>query len=412
MTPGGSSGPGARGPGARAGRRPHFAVILSITVTGIMAHVLITPALPEIAEEMDVPAARLGLLVAAATAPGIVLAPVMGVLADRFGRREVVVPCLVTFGLAGGAGSLAGSFAVLVGLRLAQGVAAAGLVNLAVVVITDHWHGVERGRRIGHNMAALTTAVVVLPPLGGALTSLGGWRATFLPYWLAPAAALAAAVGLPPSGRAEGSLGQQLVAARRALRSRAVLGPMLLGLVVFMLIFGLFLTAVPVYLSDRFGLGGAGRGLVMSLPAVTATVGALSLGRLKTRSGVRTVVTSGLVLYAVGFALVALVPSLVAVCAGALLYGLGDGLSIAALQDAVAGEAPEDSRGAVVATWMSFARAGQTAGPVLAGTGLDTIGARATFAMGAAVAALASCAPRFLVQSREPSGILAPGPRR
>lgn len=386
-------------------------MILSITVIGIMAHVLITPALPDIGEDLGVSAARLGLLVAAGTAPGIFLAPVMGVLSDRFGRRQVVVPCLVAFGVTGGLGALAPSFAVLVALRLLQGVASAGLVNLAVVIITDHWEGTERARKIGHNVAALTASIVVLPPLGGVLTSVGGWRATFLPYWLALASAGVVATRLPPSRRREGSLGAQLEAARQALRSVAVLGPMLLGLVVFMLIFGLFLTVVPVYLSQAFGVGGGGRGLVMSLPALTATLGAMSLGRLKARLGVRALVTSGLVLFAVGFGLVALVPVLGAVCAGALLYGMGDGLIIATLQDAVAGEAPEDSRGAVVATWMSFARTGQTVGPVLGGAGLATIGARATFAAGAIVAALTSAAPRFLMRSRPaPTGILAPGP--
>lgn len=391
------------------GRRPPFSAVVSITVTGIMAHVLITPALPDIAADLGFPTGRLGLLVAAGTAPGIFLAPVMGVLADRFGRRQVVVPCLLAFGLSGGAGSFAPSFGWLVALRLLQGVASAGLVNLAVVIITDHWEGLERARKIGQNVAALTASVVVLPPLGGVLTSVGGWRATFTPYWLAVVTAAVVSSRLPRSTRREGSVHQQLAAARVALRSFAVVGPMLLGLVVFVLIFGVFLTLVPVYLSESFQLSGAGRGLVMSLPALTATAGAMSLGRLKARFGARPLVAAGLVLFALGFGLIALVPLLWAVCLGALLYGMGDGLVIAPLQDAVAGGAPEESRGAVVATWMSFARTGQTIGPVLAGAGLSAVGARATVATGATVAALAVVAPRFLFRTRSApgAGILA-----
>lgn len=411
MTPGGSSGAGALsqeasreaargGPGGdgRRGRTAApFVAVVCITVTGIMAHVLITPALPDIGEDLDVASTRLGLLVAAGTAPGIVLAPAMGMLSDRFGRRQVVVPCLVLFGVAGGGGCFAPGFEALVALRLLQGVASAGLVNLAVVIITDHWEGRERAGKIGQNAAALTASIVVLPPVGGLLTSWGGWRATFAPYWLALAAAGLVAYRLPSSRPREEPVTQQLRAAGRAVRSVSVLAPMALGTVAFVLIFGLFLTLVPLYLSESFGVGGAGRGLVMSLPAVTATVGALSLGRVRGRLGARPLVAAGLVLFALGFGLMALVPTLAAVCAGALLYGLGDGLVIATLLDVVAEGAPEDSRGAVVATWMSFARTGQTAGPVLAGAGSAAVGARVAFAAGAAVAALAAFAAPHLL---------------
>ena len=389
-------------------RRPPFVLILAITVTGIMSNVLITPALPDIIEDLGVPTARAGLLLAAATAPGIVLAPVMGLLADRFGRREVVVPCLMLFGVSGGLSSFAPSFEALLGLRVLQGVGSAGLINLAVVLITDHWDGLERARRIGRNTAALTAAIVVLPALGGFLTSLGGWRATFIPYWLGVATGAVILTRLPPWVRREETLREQMRLSHHAVWSWAVLGPVVLGSAVFVLIFGLILTAAPLYLSDAFGLAPAARGLVLALPALTSTVAALGLGRLRARLGVGVLVMSGLVFFTLGFALVALVPALWAVCAGALLFGLGDGLLIATLQDTVAGQAPTESRGAVVATWLSFARAGQTAGPVLAGGGLETIGARATFGAGALVSGVLVLAQRPLLSGmRDPNRVLA-----
>src|SRR5439155_14166545 len=87
--------------------RPPFGLIVSITVTGIMANTLITPAVPDIRDAFGVGTAAAGLLLAAATAPGIALAPVLGLLADRYGRREVVVPCLALFGVAGGLSAFA-----------------------------------------------------------------------------------------------------------------------------------------------------------------------------------------------------------------------------------------------------------------------------------------------------------------
>jgi MFS family permease len=110
------------------------------------------------------------------------MAPIIGVLADRLGRRAVLIPCLVGFGAFGVLSGLAPTFESLLALRFAQGIGAAGLINLAVVIISDHWDGVERARLIGKNAAVLTISLAIVPPIGGGLTELGGWRLSFGPY--------------------------------------------------------------------------------------------------------------------------------------------------------------------------------------------------------------------------------------
>ena len=68
-------------------------------------------------------------------------------------------------------------------------------------------------------------------------------------------------------------------------------------------------------------------------------------------------------------------------------YGLAEGSSIPTVQDFVTGAAPDDSRGAVVAVFVSAVRAGQTAGPLLAGLVIATVGTSATFVAAAVIAA-------------------------
>src|SRR5688500_1007885 len=150
--PDGSSGPGASRP-----KRPPFGLILSITITGIVGSTIVSPVTPDIVAELGGGDRAIGFLVAAVAAPGIILAPIIGVLADRYGRREVVVPCLAIFGIAGGLAALAPSLEVLIALRLLQGIGSAGLINLAVTIIGDHWEGVERAKKIGQNAAVLTS---------------------------------------------------------------------------------------------------------------------------------------------------------------------------------------------------------------------------------------------------------------
>ncbi len=352
-----------------------------------MANTLIAPAIPDILLDLQVSAGSAGLIVAAATLPGVVVAPVIGLLADRYGRREVLVPCLVVFGLFGGLASFSPSFSTLLACRLVQGVGSAGLINLAVVIIADHWDGPDRARVIGQNSAVLTISLAVLPPLGGALTDFAGWRATFVPYWIGLVAAAGAGVALRRSPRREVRIAEQVREALGYLGSATVLVAMGSGVVLFVLIFGLILTALPLYLAGEFGLGATSRGLVLGLPALTATAGALALGRLTARFGSRRLVLTGSAVLAVAFTVIAQAPVLAVVVAGTLLYGFGEGAAIPSLQSIVAGAAPSSSRGSVVAMWVGGVRAGQTAGPLLAGAVVGGPGAPVAFLLGAGLAA-------------------------
>jgi ACDE family multidrug resistance protein len=381
MSPGGSSGRVAP-----ARPRPPLALVYSLTVTGVLANTLVAPVVPDILHDLGVAQSSAGLVLAAATLPGIVLAPVIGVLADRYGRRAVLIPCLVVFGIGGVANAFASSFGTLLALRFLQGIGGAGLVNLAVVLIGDHWSGVERARVIGHNAAALTLALAVLPPLGGGLADVAGWEAVFLLYGVAFVTAVGVARLVPPTPRRDSTMREQLRQAAPYLRSGHMIGVVVMGILAFVLIFGLFLTVLPLYLENRFGLDAGGRGLVLAAPAVTSTVAAFFLGALRARLRRGVLLRASIALFVVSFVAIWGVASLPVLVGAALVYGLGEGVLISLLQDEAAGAAPTASRGAVVAVWVGGARAGQTIGPLLAGVGLDTIGARGTFAAGAAVA--------------------------
>ena len=394
---------------------PPLPLIFSITITGILANTLVGPAIPDILEAFDQPDSRAGFFVAAGTLPGIVMAPVIGVLADRFGRRAVLVPCLVAFGVFGLASALAPSFPILLGLRLLQGLGSAGLINLAVVIIGDHWTGLDRARLVGQNAAVLTLSLAVFPPLGGLLTELGGWRLSFAPYGVGLATAVLIYRRLDanrPLGRV--TLRDQLGGASTAIRHRDVLGSISIGVVIFMLIFGLFLTAMPVHLEREFGLGAGQRGLVIAAPALTSTITALRLGWLRAHFGVVNLLAGAAVLFTVAFACIGVAPTLPLLLAGTMLYGLGEGVFIPTLQDVVAGASSAAQRGAVVAVWVGAARAGQTIGPLAASATYGAVGTGTTFVVGGALAAglvVVEMIGRFGDESTEADAVVpvAPG---
>jgi MFS transporter, ACDE family, multidrug resistance protein len=181
------------------------------------------------------------------------------------------------------------------------------------------------------------------------------------------------------------------------LRDPLVMSSVVYGFVVFVLIFGLFLTVLPILLETDLGLSAGPRGLILTASGLASTTVALNLGRLRRRLGAGRLLVGGSMLFVAGFSLVGLAASVVVVLVGVALYGLGEGMSIPTLQDLVAGAGPDASRGAVVAVWVSAVRLGQFLGSLVAAGALAVLSESAIFLAAGAFTALVA-----LVLSRSP----------
>lgn len=360
--------------------------IAALTITGITTNTLLGPAIPELLDEFGAPDGAAGFVIAAGSVPGIVIAPLIGFLADRFGRREVIVPCLVLFGVAGGLDGLAPSLGWLIALRAFQGAGSAGLINLAVTVIGDNWSGSARATMIGRNSALLTTSIAVLPFVGGVLVELGGWRLVFAVYPVGLLTAAAVWRLLPRGERRDVDVAAQFADVRPALVKPAYVATALATIVSFALIFSFLLTILPVFVDRVLGLPPTLRGVVLGLPAIGSTTGALLTGRLTSRFGRRRMLVASAVLYAAGLLVLAGVPTLPGVVLGVVVFGLGEGLSIPSLQDAAAGSGTDEQRGTLVAVQVGMARTGQSVGPLALAPLVGPIGYAATYVIGAVLA--------------------------
>lgn len=254
----------------------------ALTLVGITSNALVTPALPNVLAEFSASEATSGFIVASGSVAGIFVAPIVGIAADRIGRRPVIVACLCMFGIFGTAVALAPTLPLLIVARFLQGVGSAGLLNLAVVLIGDVTSGDRRTKLIGRNSAVLTTGLAVLPLISGGVTQLFDWRVTFTLYSAAlPLALVGWFVITPtPSVRID-SVADQLRGAIDAVRHPVNLASIVGATLVFIGIYGLFLTVLPLHLEGEFGLNAAKRGAVLSVPAVTSTLVAFNLGRLR-----------------------------------------------------------------------------------------------------------------------------------
>jgi MFS family permease len=361
--------------------------IFTVTLTGILNNTLISPAIPDILDEFGTTSSRAGGLVAAGSVAGIVVAPLVGILADRYGRRIVLSSCLAIFGTFGGLAALSPSFEILISARLLQGVGSAGLVNLAVVLIGDHWSGSERTRLVGRNAAVLTTGLAALPLLSGWVTEGFGWRVTFGIYTVALLIAAVAWLVLdgwrrehPPSVR------DQISGVGAVVRQPAVVAFLTAGFMVFVMIFGLFLTVFPVHLAEEFGMKAGARGVMIAIPAIGSTLMAFNLGRIRSWISTKGVIVFSGIGFVVAFTHIGLAGAVAVVVVGAILYGASEGALIPSLQDEAMEASPDEHRGAVVAVWVSAARTGQTVGPLIAGVGLAFWTTGTVFIVGSSVA--------------------------
>lgn len=366
------------------GHRTLVGLAFAVTLTSIMGNSLLAPALPDVLADFGRPDRDAGLLVAATSLPGVVVAPVIGVLADRFGRRRVLTPCLAIFGAAGTVAVTAPTFAVLLAARFAMGFGAAGLVNLAIVLLSDTFEGDERTARVGRNTGVLTVGLATFPLASGVVTDLAGWRWALAPYSLGLVVAAVAWRALPAdAGRTTAGVREQLDGIGELIRRPVVLASYLAAGLGFAAMFGVFLAILPGHLEAEFGLGAGWRGVVLGLPAITSSLSAFNLGRIRSRLATGTLLVAAGLAWVVSFTTIGLAGALWPVLLAALLYGAAEGAMFPTMQLVALGEADDDQRASAMAIWTGFARFGQTVGPLLAALALAAAGSTPALLLGA-----------------------------
>lgn len=346
-------------------RSPTVQVVLASTLLAPLGVRLVAPALPVVRDAFGVTDAQASLLVSAYFLTGIALSPFLGVLADRFGRRRVLVCSLFTFGLAGGVTVFAPDFATVVALRVIQGTAAAGLFVTTVTVVGDAFDGIQRNAVLGANVAVLSAGAAVFPVVGGALATVA-WNAPFVAYLLALPVGLFAALALPepPRERAPHDLAY-LRGAARAVATPGTLGLYGATLLTELLLFGAVLTVLPFLLPAVFGFSPLLVGFVLTAVEVVAVVVAVLNGRLARRVSNGRLVAAGIVCTGVGLLAAWAAASPVVLTVGVAVVGVGLGLSLPSVDAEVSERVDGRYRAGALSLRNSATFLGRAAGPVL-----------------------------------------------
>ena len=310
---------------------------------------------------------EVALLVTAFTFPGIFLSPFFGVIADRIGRKNVVVPSLFLFGGAGFACSFAQDFTFLFVMRVLQGVGASSLGSLNATMISDLFKGNERITAMGYNSGVLSVGATIYPAIGGGL-ALFGWQYPFLlPLIAIPVGFLVMFrmnITQPDNVK---SLKNYFIELGLALRQTRILVLFFTSILSFILLYGPILTYLPFFIEDRFGGDSLAIGLIVSCVAISNRISSSVLGKLALRFGEGVLLKVSFLIYMLAFLLIPVVSNLWLLALPVLLYGWGQGVNLPNILNQISKEAPEETRGAVLAINGTVLRLGQTLGPVIVG---------------------------------------------
>jgi MFS family permease len=345
---------------------PRFRVILLGSVVSPMGASLVSPLLDSLTGVYGIPGARIGLLMAAFTAPGVLAIPLVGMVSDRVGRKPVLTAGLALFGAAGLGLAFTTDFRVAVALRLVQGVGFTGIAPVLIAATGDLFTGEREATAQGLRFTTVGGSLAVFPFLAGLLVAVA-WQYPFYLFALGlPAAAVVHRRFEEPAADpdAEGLDVTRLLALVRTPRIALVL----LGRAVPSFLWFGFLTynsIVVVRLLDGTpGVAGA----LVAVASVASSVGGSQVGRLTAAFDTRRApLLVGTAAAGLGLAAVALAPSLPVAGAGSLVVGAGFGVVLTLYRSTVSTVAPAALRGSLVSLGESAGRIGSTVAPVVMG---------------------------------------------
>jgi MFS transporter, DHA1 family, tetracycline resistance protein len=327
----------------------------------LLGFTLILPSLPFRVTTLGGDALWLGVVMTSYSLCQAVAAPVLGRLADRHGRRR-----LLLVSLAGSAASLAlmGMADQLWLLLVARALAGlcGGSIGVAQAFAAELAGPAGRTRAIGQVGAAIGLAFTVGPALGALAAPLGFPATAYLGAGLAAANLVFAAIVLPTArgGRPRPKAGR-----------RVAPWPLLVAGFATMAAFVGMETTIAYLASARFGAGPGFVGVLLAAAGLTLTaVQGFLVGPAAQRWGETGVATTGAALMAAGLValpFLAMVPFVAAV----LVVAAGNGLVTVGAASLLAAAGPPDELGARMGQGQSAASAARAAGPLTAGALFD-----------------------------------------
>ncbi|MGD2250183.1 MAG: MFS transporter [Candidatus Methanofastidiosia archaeon] len=357
-------------------------IVFGITLMAVLGVSSITPAFPSIVKALQVSSQSIGLLITVFTLPGVFLTPFFGILADRTGRKKILIPALLLFAVAGSSCAFTRTFSTLLLLRFFQGVGAASLGSLNVTLIGDLYTGKERTTAMGYNASVLSVGTASYPAVGGFLAMFGWFYPFLLPLAAVPVGVAVLFLNNPESTKKH-TLKEYLGKTWDSIKKSTVLALFLAAVITFIMLYGSLLTYLPFLTDQSFGASPFTVGLLLAAMSASTAVTSSLLGRIAQILPEKTLIKISFVLYPVALVMIPVIPVIYLLAVPITLFGIAHGLNIPSIQTVLAGYAPLEQRAAFMSFYGMVLRLGQTLGPVIMGVVFAAGGITTVFYVGA-----------------------------
>jgi MFS transporter, DHA1 family, multidrug resistance protein len=409
-------------PTPRGGPRRRDAGILVLSLAGFFGIFSTTmsksPVLPLYVHSLGGSDAVLGLVAAISPLAGVLFSFPVGMLADAWGKRRLLLVSAGVLLIAPLLYLLVNNPFWLIPLRFFHGTATAILTPVASAFILGAYPE-TKGEKLGLFSSATLVGRTLAPLLGGALITwflfLGGplpYRSVYVAAFALSLPVLFFVLSLPRDEARAGAgaragtgttlprvtpadFGRSLV---EFLRNRRLLGTSLVEMTTYFA-YGVLETYLPLYLSGLH-VPAWQIGTIFSLQVLSIALTKPLFGRLADRVNRRVQILAGIVLLAAATASIPLVTGVAALTAVSVLFGLAVSVSTVATSTYVAEVVAAERIGASIGGLSSIMDIGHSSGPFVAGIIITAVSTAAGFFAAAAVCVLGAAAFAGLVLFR------------
>jgi MFS family permease len=354
--------------------------LLFTAMLTIMAGTTISPSLPAIeAAFADVDNVEL-LSRMVLTLPALFVAfwaPLVGSLADRYGRLRLLIGSIVLYGIAGISGLVADSLIAILAGRAALGVAIGGIMTLTTALVGDYFAGKERERYLGLQQAFTGLGGVAFV-LGGGVLADYHWRAPFAVYAIAFALAPAVIVFLNEPQRFASDPSGKTTAAEAPVPWLPVVALCALAFLIN-LAFYVVPSQLPFHLRSMGIAAPSSAGLALGLHNLIMAGAAFCYGRLRSLLGIPSIFGIGLALMALGFLLISAADTMASILIAVAIAGAGLGIVVPNLMSAAISLASPVTRGRVAGAVTASMFIGHFSSPFASQPWIEAFGYAATF---------------------------------
>lgn len=341
--------------------------LLAGSVLMVISNTPLAPALPQLQDAFArVSTLQISLVLTLPALVIVLVAPLAGWIADRSGRKRLLLFSTLLYGVAGSYGYVAQDMDTLLLSRALTGVAVAGVMTSVAALVADYYSGAARARFLGLQAAGMGVGNTAFLLLGGVLAE-AGWRPPYLMF-------LAALLLIPLFSHSlyEPAHVRHEERPRESSATRQ-LDWRLLRLVLFcyllvgfsQVVFYLVPLQLPFWLRDRFATSATQSGFAIGIVSFVYAVTAFVYGRRATRLAHIPLAGAAFALLGGSYLLVAAAPTRDFVYGGLILTGMALGLLLPNLNLWLANRTPQGLRGRLLGGFSAALFLGHFLSPLL-----------------------------------------------